>query len=369
MKKISPEQRRRLIIISLKREKRNRVSKNKKLLKNRAKSGNDYRRIDRVNYCTILGPEILGCSTIESRNALVSWLTKLRETTIRKKRPVFIDFRMSAKAEVVGFILMQAEIDRIQSIKGKSYVRGNSPNDPIAAQVFHQVGLSSLLGIKGDIPITDKDVVYWNHTHGTKIEGDKGGKLIVEIAKAHDLDDSITDNLYNGVSEAITNSVMHAYPDDRSEDVRYLYGKKKWWMFTGINEDILHVVVCDLGIGIPNSLKHKHPDLYEKFKSLFRYKNHSKLIQVAMEEGRSRSDEPHRGLGMVELKNFINFTHNGKLAIFSQKGGFLYFGDGGENIERLRNFKGSMMGTVVAWSVPLETLSSIGSKSYEENYN
>ncbi len=367
MKKILQEQRIRFLRISKKRRKRNKRTKDKKKYRNRIKSHSYYREFESINYKTILGPNELGCSSSDGMNCLLPWLYKLRRTTINKNQPVFIDFSKSNKAEVVGFILVQAEIDRIKSIKGNKFIRGNSPKDPVTAQVFHQVGLSDLLGIRENIPITDKDVVCWQHTHGTKIEADKAGKLIVEVAKMHSLNDSVTDILFTGVGEAITNSVMHAYPDDGTHT--HLYGKKKWWMFTGIKDKILHVIVCDLGVGIPSSLKNKHPDLFQKFKSLFKSDNHSRLIEVAMEEGRSRSYQPHRGLGMVELKNFIDFTHSGRLGIFSQKGVYVYEGNGKENIERSRNFKDSIMGTVVAWSVPLDALPSIGSKSDEEKDN
>jgi hypothetical protein len=367
MKKIFQEQRLRFLRISKKRKKRNKRSKEKKIRRNRRRSSSDYREIGNINYKTISGPNELGCHSSDGMNCLLPWLAKLRVTTVNQDQPVFIDFSKSKKAEVVGFILMQAEIDRIKSIKGDNFIRGNSPKDPVTAQVFHQVGLSKLLGIRENIPITDKDVVYWKHTHGTKIDADKAGKLIVEIAQLHNLDDDVIDILFTGVGEAITNSVMHAYPDD-GKNTRF-YGKKKWWMFTGINENMLHVIVCDLGIGIPSSLKNKHPDLFQRFKYLFKSENHSELIEIAMEEGRSRSEQPHRGLGMVELKKFINFTHNGHLGIFSQKGVYVYQGDGKENIERSRNLKDSIMGTVVAWSVPLDALALIGNESNEKKDN
>lgn len=367
MKKPSNEQRLSMMIISREREERRKVSNYKKTLKNRLKSGGNYREIDKLKYLTMAGPDILGCSSQDSMDCLVPWLSKLRETTIKKNTPVLIDFRNSTKAESVGFIIIFAEIDRIQSIKGKNFIRGNSPKENVAAQVFHHIGLSRLLGIRDSIPVTDQSVTYWQHTHGTQIDSDRAGKLIVKIAKDHNLADNVTEALFNGVSEAITNSVMHAYPVD-GKTIRY-YGDKKWWMFTGINNDKLHVVVCDLGIGIPNSLEHKHPDLFQKFKSFFKSGNHSMLIEIAMREGRSRSEQPHRGLGMVELKNFIDFTHNGHLGIFSQKGLYTYRGDGRNNIESSRNLKNSIMGTVVAWSVPLDVLSSVMGKSDEKKDN
>jgi len=367
MKLIFQKQWIRFVRISKKRKKRNKRSREKKTEKNRLRSAGCYCEFDNINYKNIAAPNELGCNSSNSLDCLIPWLSNLRKTTIYNNQPVFIDFRKSKKAEVVGFILLQAEIDRIKSIKGDKFIRGNSPQDPVTSQVFHQVGLSRLLGIRKNVPITSNNVIYWKHTHGTKIDSDNAGKLIVEIAKAHNLDDNVTGILFTGVGEAITNSVMHAYPDD-GKNIR-LYGKKKWWMFTGIKDDVLHVIVCDLGVGIPSSLKNKHPHLFEKFKSFFQSDNHSRLIEVAMEEGRSRSYAPHRGLGMIELKKFIDFTHSGRLGIFSQKGVYTYVGDGKENIERSRNLKDSIMGTVVAWSVPLDALPSIGSKSDEEKNN
>ena len=101
-----------------------------------------------------------------------------------------------------------------------------------------------MLGIKDSIEISDENVIFWNYISGTQIDAEKAGRLLMKLAIKYGLNDEDSENLYNGVTEAITNTVMHAYGDMKSVSNRKK--EDKWWMFTGIKDGDLNAVVCDV---------------------------------------------------------------------------------------------------------------------------
>lgn len=350
MKKVSSSKRIQLIRLTYKRTKRHlKRAEKKKFLKcincdGTLPSKNKYKYKSRIR---IQGPQTLGIRDQYSRKKIIIFLRKLIRITLENRHRAHIDFTHSKNAEAFGMLRILAEVDRIRTRVGKNTITATPPNDPLALQVFHQIGLAKMLKIKRKTTITSKEVAYWNYIHGNAIEGDKAGRLILNIANEYGLDEPAAESLYSGASEAITNTVMHAYPQANGN-------QGNWWMFAGIKDSSLTVIICDLGIGIPVSLKTKRPRFTQRIKDLITNKKDSKLIEIAMVEGKSISDKSHRGLGMVELKKLITTIGKGKLTIMSNKGIFFYEGE-----EQRINFfdhETSINGTTVGWNIPIESL-------------
>jgi len=90
----------------------------------------------------------------------------------------------------------------------------------------------------------------------------------------------------------------------------------------------------------------------------------SKSIKAAMAVGKSSSRLSHRGKGMKQLKRAIDTMQAGGLNIYSNKGLYTYRSSGKESFSR--DFKYSIMGTIVEWTAPLDKLQMMMSK---EQYN
>lgn len=60
--------------------------------------------------------------------------------------------------------------------------------------------------------------------------------------------------LYEGMVEAMANSVAHAYLSERGDGFELTPDTKRWWAFWQERAGKLSVVICDLGIGISRSL-------------------------------------------------------------------------------------------------------------------
>ncbi|MFH4324940.1 hypothetical protein WAJ71_20585, partial [Acinetobacter baumannii] len=85
---------------------------------------------------------------------------------------------------------------------------------------------------------------------------------------------------------------------------------KKWWLFTKEVDGILTVCICDLGVGIPRSLKenspHVNPGWFENMRNYVKelrkkYNEDSALIKAAIEIGKTRTNLPNRGKGLSQI--------------------------------------------------------------------
>lgn len=354
MKKLSQKRKLWFNRIQKKREKNHK----KRILKKKAIAClSKYEKSDqnhRYKLLKISGPKILGIRGDDNRKSLIGWLKKLRLLTLKNDQRILIDFTYSKDAEPIGFLLLLAEIDTILSVKGKNFIKALGPKDRVAAQLFHQIGLAKMLDIKSMVTITSDNVKFWRHINGSEIDADRAGKLIITLSMDYGFSDESELNLFRGVSEAMTNTIMHAYEYERGKNT--VYGDKRWWMFVSLKNGDLTVVFCDIGIGIPRSLKNeeKHPGIYSKVINLLNKGEDSKLIKIALEEGRTKSDDPHRGLGMAEMKNLINGIGTGSMIIMSNRGAYLYHGK--DKLESTRDFATSIMGTIVGWTAPIKAL-------------
>lgn len=338
---------RRIVSKLKKKESRGGVSRKKRKTKNTG----------RLN---IVAPRILGFYDDRYRKEIMSWLKTLRnKATIGK---VFIDFSQSKKPEATCVIRVLAEIDRLQQIYGQNRIRGNAPSDNIAAQALEQIGILKMIRSFKRATVSHKEVEYWRYTSGSQIDAENSGKMLEELLDINKSDENIITSLFNGITEAMTNVVMHAYDDSNK---RWHDGEKKWWMFAGIKEKNLILIVCDVGIGIPSSLSIKHnksiidniiSSIGDVISSAINSKE-SKFIKVAMEIGRSSSNKSHRGLGMAQLKELIDTIKEGALFIHSNFGCYHYnYQQGGTSVEKLSDSSSSINGTIIGWKVPVSQL-------------
>lgn len=75
--------------------------------------------------------------------------------------------------------------------------------------------------------------------------------------------------LYGSVIESIANAMEHAYNPDIATERQFPV--HRWWMLMAKMDDKLRLLICDLGHGIPNTLRENKEEgvLQEVFKLVF----------------------------------------------------------------------------------------------------
>ena len=367
MKKLSRKQRE-----YLKRITGYRLSFLKKQNKN-AKTANEaikafMKRYGLKDLITIPAPEYFNIANRDTRSKLLKFISKLRIHCKKESVLVYIDFSKTLKMGAEATLYLLAELETIiyknKNFKFKIY----NSKSTIVNQVLYQTGILKLLSIKTkmDSSTFDDSVKCWAYTSGSNAQVSSETKDIVK-----DLGQLFTDSTqstrgwFKVITEAMTNSHHHAYLEPRFLDSPNDISLKKWWLFAKEVDGILTVCICDLGVGIPRSLKENTQNLNPGWMGVLKtyiqelrkkYNEDSALIQAAIEIGKTRTNLPNRGKGLSqiihELKKLPNA--NVSVSILSNNGGFmsksLKFAD-----SILIPFNDSIHGTIITWKVHMSS--------------
>lgn len=330
----------------------------------------ESRRKKRRPKDTVYAPALLCIYNVKTHRKTTDFLQKLRNACKIEKQIVTICFRNTQGVTAAACILMLAEVDRLVSRYGASRFRVSPPVKKIdkygnskstVDMVLHQVGLYKLLGQNPLQPAyLPPNVECWRAESGVVAESETAGQMLKAIA-SH-VPKATINSLYRGAVEALSNCVEHAYPSLRMDGLNIAC--KKWWMFTAVIDRRLVVIVCDLGVGIPNTIHRTQPqNLIEQIFSMFKFtaNNEAGWIKTATLVKETRTQETNRGKGGGDLRNLIKVNTSARLSIFSNKGYYLHTTLATKNgkglaPEFLMDHKNSILGTIVEWSVDIGSI-------------
>jgi hypothetical protein len=290
---------------------------------------------------------------------VVKFLRAVADRVLTQSKPVQLDFRRTRQFHVPGAIYLYAELDRIISLS--SLAKPITIRDPRARkprEVLKQIGLYELTRDKCEIVPQFDDVIYWRTTKGSDQSGDKLQLLepVAEKANASSRRHVAVGDIWRGISEAVANTVDHAYIKPRS-DRHGSHPEVRWWMFTQLKDARLTAAVCDLGCGYSQTIDRYIPEtVIAQFKQLIQGANADALaIQTAMEYGRSGTRQGHRGKGSRDAISVLDKHGAGELVILSNSGWVRYVFQGGKQTGIFSEALGiDIRGTIVWWNLGLE---------------
>ncbi|WP_345849236.1 hypothetical protein [Shewanella algae] len=296
-------------------------------------------------------------------NAFINDLQKAIKVAYNSNRKVVkICFRNSVYISAAAAIKLLAETERSTSkYPGVRFSLIHPPktkvlnpqknSQPIVDTVLNRIGFYKILGLRTRKLKESKNVSSWEHASGEVVDGAVAAALL-ESLKPLNFD---INNLYRSSVEALANAVEHAYnpyinSDSDIED-------KRWWMFVAVWDNKLSLIVCDLGHGIPNTLPKTQSQLVlDKIYAMLGPKSagDAKLIQAATLVKKTRTHQSYRGKGGKDLTSLVDNNPGSKLTIFSNFGVYTYKGKGLISGKGYNN-RSSIKGTIVEWSLPLES--------------
>lgn len=207
--------------------------------------------------------------------------------------------------------------------------------------------------------VSAEDVKHWQVASGNSVDGERTAPIIAEYERLFSLADA--QRMYVGLTEAMTNSKQHAYKRARGDGTGKLAEDSRWWMLCQKKDGKLYVAICDLGIGIPRSLREGSKWTLKQVTELvksFGGRRDSAFIKAAVLLGRSSTDEEHRGKGLQDIKAVFDVMPTGTLRILSNRGTYSYLAEDGT--EQLTDHSSSILGTLVVWLIPLPPEASDG---------
>jgi hypothetical protein len=301
-----------------------------------------------TGFIRIPAPETFEIANTETRNTLLYFIASLKQKIINGNRKIYIDFVHTRRFRTGGAILLLAEISRLTSAYGDMKFRSSCPRTPKAAQVMKQIGLAKLLRTNVSVSVKDHDVANWKCATGQGALGEKCDAILGPYEGI--IAEALSDDLYRGLTEAMTNAHHHAYISPRGDGIVCDESYKPWWMFSQEKDGYLTVIFCDLGVGIPATLPIKQAKWWQYASRLgIDMTNEGKLIQGAVRNSQSRTRLLHRGKGLRQIADTVRASSDGQVSIYSNKG--LYTLANGK--EKTFNHVESIMGTVIQWRMPL----------------
>lgn len=296
---------------------------------------------------TINTPKSFELKSEQNRRELVDLIKTITEHLANGNR-VKLCFRNTTSLQPCGTLYFVANIDSLATVH-PGQIDCTYPEDDVVEQLFQHIGFLEKLGKKNRKVITAENVVNWHFATGTDASTSAFQALLLQHQDA--MGGELTrSELYDCMSEAVTNTKKHAYP------VRSNKSENRWWMFSQATDNKLTVAICDLGIGIPDSLliKKEMSDYIRDLRGLFRVEQmHKRLLKVAVSSNRSRTGLPYRGKGLPQMLDFIKTGNTGGFRVQSGYGLYAYSAEEKKTLDRARKCK--IRGTLVQWTLPLST--------------
>lgn len=286
----------------------------------------------------------------ESYEEVTKFLAELRKQSLVARRAYSINFKTIQSISPMGALILTAEMDRWRRIR-RSQLRPAELKkwNPNVRRLLNEMGFFEVLGIKN--PCTQEDLLH-DEDHrfikfisGNISDGTYAQQLRIALEEvAGTINYKIF--MYNGLVEAMSNSVEHAYPNAQTDI------GKRWWISGSFNKKTgrMTVMAYDQGVGIPTTLP-KSP--FAEFISSWLKKlnlgnTDANLIKAAMQIGKTQTGLTNRGLGLSEMKEFVMRSGYGVLRILSQRGDYMLLHSGEEKI---KDHETPLQGTLVAWEI------------------
>lgn len=291
-------------------------------------------------------PAIFTVLTEPHRATLIKALSRLRRQMCSSITSLALDFSQTEKLYADGMLLFWAELKRLlKHIKGRIDITISLPENNKVSQVLKQLGVLDLVGNKAPIVPADHDVINWRAASGDLVQGEKYDVILKQYDG--EIAPYLQENLYTGITEAMTNVTNHAYDMPRDDGIG-ITDQKTWWMFSHQKDGYLSVAFCDLGAGIPRTLPFKRRNVWNRIlrKGL---NSDSAVIKYAVKDSVSRTKKSHRGKGLRQIMQIVQDIDDGEAVIHSNKG--MYAARNGR-IEQYE-YRDSILGTLIFWKIPL----------------
>ncbi len=290
----------------------------------------------------ISAPKEFGLIKQETRDILLSFLSSIK-SHLEKGDKVNISFNDTQFLLPCGTLWATAKIEYLNN-KHPNKLSCTYPKNEVVHQLFQHIGLLEKLGKSTrKMEINAENVKHWHYVSGKSTDDVSKFKTLLH---SFSLAEDTRTGLFESMSEAVTNTIHWAYKDDQP---------KEWRMFAQYTNGKLTVAICDLGMGIPCSLKEK-PELKEYLSSLIhkaKNKRDTSLIEVAVESNRSKTRLPHRGKGLKDMLELVKNGTVGGFSIYSNKGAFDY--NAANRKEFGKDFKSAINGTIIQWQLSVES--------------
>jgi hypothetical protein len=288
---------------------------------------------------------------------LIAFLSRVRRSVLRRDRRVYVDLSACVSIDIVACMLLTAELQRCHSLRPGS-IAGCDPAASGALEVLSQLGFHQQLNIRERTgPPAD-----WIATIRS---GAAPHELVAPLmAEVADLamkawgDKAFANRIHGVLNEAMTNVIMHAYPQGEVDHAACLPGQ--WWAagILDVDKNEAWFFALDQGVGIPRTAIKTYSGLLQKFDiDPFNPPDHL-VIAAALKEARTQTGLDQHGKGLTSMVRLIDDKAiGGSIQIISRRGEHIIVKNPDHADERLQRVEfGRLLdvevpGTLIVWKV------------------
>ncbi len=319
------------------------------------RSNNKYTHVSKRTPILVTLPEVLSLEK-DYREEFLKQIRKIKVYLQSKSHKCSIDHSNIKRIDPEALLVLSAEIKR--SV-GKSNFRYMSYNEEYAPKDEQVIGMLNSIG-------------YWEHfnINIAKSRDDKRKYLkilhdvradnmhVVELRdffanQLNFLTEETEDIFDNAISEAIANSVEHAYIKKQ----KFKIIKKAWWLFGSYNIETkeLFFGCYDQGIGLKSALQHHDNRIIQKwiYKLNIMTKSDSNVIETLIKIDLPKYKNQDRGHGFKQFIKFINNYSHGSLNIYSKYGECKFIKEEDSTITKKCDYDDTLDGTLIVWKIKL----------------
>lgn len=288
----------------------------------------------------------------------------------QSKGTTYISFRNARAITAAAGLLLVSETDKLVKANPNARFKCSFPpvitkgryrnTDNLVESSLKQIGFFKLIGQQSTKLTNQASVKRWKQLSGDTADGSLAASLIRSLAD--NLPEKARKRMYRGAIEAIANCVEHAYPSDAIE----AQADRRWWMLVGIDREVVSVIVCDLGVGIPVTLPKHPPRVINRIFSRLGISrgNDGELIRASTYIRQTRTELKNRGKGGLDVRSIVDAFPSAQLTIRSNRGAYTLLGndckgvfkdrvakvvEGTNSREAISNHRESIGGTIIEW--------------------
>ncbi len=267
-----------------------------------------------------------------------------------------LHFELVEQVDPAAALVLVAEIFRIRKLRSNRAVTGTYPRSRAIYDLLSELGFFGLLNIieRYGQPKPSADPgkpVFLRFVSNNEVVSE-GVDLFVTMIESTliPLNEVARMKLVAAIIEAMANTLDHAHPSVIAGESM----GKRWWMTAKINvhRREVTIILFDQGVGIPKTIT---PTVYERlrtsvrellqFQVLTANPTDGELIMAATELYRTGTDQPGRGKGFRNMKQFVDICTDGELRVLSNRGRYAYIA----GTETCGNESLSISGTLIEW--------------------
>lgn len=300
-------------------------------------------------------PEILSIE-INYRKVFLEKIDLIRTYLPSKKYRCSIDHSKITRIDPEALLVLAAEIKRSVSKEHNRYLTYNknyAPKDEQVIRMLNSIGYWKHFNIKME-NTNDKKRKYLKIIHDTTANN----MHVVELReffedKLNFLTDETTGMFDDAISEAIANSVEHAYIKEQE----LITIDKAWWLSGSYNIETkeLFFGCYDQGIGVKDALGHLDNRLVKKWIENLKImtQSDSNVIETLVTKELPKYKNTDRGHGFKHFIKFIEDYSHGSLNIYSKKGECKFVKQEESIITQKYDYDDSLHGTLIVWKIKI----------------